>query len=78
MECFAKECCTAKFLVPDLVKGELPLEVDEQPAIAEEVVEAGFVLHECMHWGIQQLHQIPQGQQLGMHCPTRQCAGQNG
>ena len=61
--------------MPNLVKGELPLEVDEQPAVAEEVVEAGLVLHEGMHWGVQQLHQIPQRQELGMHCPTgrREC-----
>ena len=32
-----------------LLKRKLSLEVDEQPAIAEEVVEAGLGLHEGVH-----------------------------
>ena len=35
-----------------LVKCKLSLEVDEQPAIAEEVVEAGLGFHEGMHWRV--------------------------
>ena len=45
-----------------LLKSKLALEVNEQPAVAEEVVEAGLLFHEGMHWGVQLLHQIPQGQ----------------
>ena len=51
-----------------LIKSKLSLKVDEQPAVAEEVVEAGAGFHEGMHGRVQQLHQLPEGQQLPMHC----------
>ena len=54
-----------------LIKREFSLEVDEQPAVAEEVVEAGFSFHEGMHGRVQQLHQLPQSQQLTVHCPNK-------
>lgn len=42
-----------------LIKGKLSLEVDEQPAVAEEVVEARLGFHEGMHGWVQQLHKLP-------------------
>ena len=56
-------------IAPYLIKCKLSLEVDEQPAIAEEVVEAGLGFHEGMHGRVQQLHKLPQRQQLIVHCP---------
>ena len=53
-----------------LIERKLPLEVNEQPAVAEEVVEAGLIFHEGMHGRVQQLHKLPQRQQLTMHCPA--------
>lgn len=41
-----------------LIKCKLSLEVDEQPAVAEEVVEARLGFHEGMHGRVQQLHQL--------------------
>ena len=35
-----------------LIKRKFPLEVDEKPAVAEEVVEAGLGNHESMHGGV--------------------------
>ncbi len=53
-----------------LVKCKFTLEVDEEPSVAEEVVEAGLGLHEGVHGWVQQLYQFPQRQQLTMHGPA--------
>ena len=53
-----------------LVKGKLALEMDEEPAVAEEVVQAGLGCHEGVQGWVQQLHQLPQCQQLTMHGPA--------
>ena len=55
---------------PHLVKCKFTLEMDEEPSVAEEVVKAGLGLHEGMHGWVQQLHQLPQCQQLTMHGPA--------
>ena len=53
-----------------LVKCKFTLEMNEEPSVAEEVVEAGLGLHEGMHGRIQQLYQLLQCQQLTMHGPA--------
>ena len=55
-----------------LIKRKLSLEVDEQPAVAEKVVEAGLGFHEGMHGRVQQLHKLPQSQQLTVHRPDKE------
>ena len=66
--------CAGKVItatVAHLIKSKLSLEMDEQPAVAEKIVEARLGFHEGMHGWVQQLHQLPQGQQLIMHCPVQ-------
>lgn len=55
---------------PHLIKGELPLEQDEQPAVGEEEVEALMALQVGVQGRVQQLHQLLQRQQLRVHAPA--------
>lgn len=72
MKKLQRKCAGGVSTAAYLIKGKLSLEVDEQPAVAEEVVEARLGFHEGMHGWVQQLHQLPQGQQLIVHCPVQQ------
>jgi len=53
-----------------LIICKFTLEMNEEPSVAEEIVEAGLGFHEGMHGWIQQLYQLPQCQQLTMHGPA--------